>query len=191
MAEATADSGEGETGSSRTGDSVSDPEASIDRDDIEQFERTYLHADADYCEADATGRAIVGVTNDASEVLLLVHWEGPHVVLPNCTVDADEDWAAVGRRTVEEATGVTVAIEAPERVRTIDHVVEGETDPLGTSQHVVFSASPVAVESERDEPETDDEDWEVGWFDEIPVPVDADQPVAVADAIDDVRSFLD
>ena len=189
---ARAETEEGAADGSPTVGPLTDPTALTESDDVEHLERTYLHEDADYCEAEVAGRAIVGVTNDAGEVLSLVYEDTNHVVLPNCTVDVDEDWEAVGRRTVEEATGVTADIEAPERVRTIEHVLEGDEEPLGTSHHVVFGASPVAAAGERDEPGvTDDEDWEAGWYDEIPVPIDDSQPVVVVDAIHDVRTFID
>ncbi|MFC6962964.1 hypothetical protein ACFQJ8_14470 [Halocatena marina] len=59
-----------------TYESVTDPEAIANSEGIEIRQRTYTHEDRDHyqnhCEANAIGRAIVGVRNTADRLLLLV-----------------------------------------------------------------------------------------------------------------------
>lgn len=168
--------------------SLTDPTAWAEREGVTTRERTYTHEDADHCEADAIGRAVVGVTSDEGEILLLVDDDGSHAILPNCVVDSGEDWATVGRRTVEDSTGVSVGLDAVEEVRTVEHEVEteGEARHQNTTRHVLFRASPSAGSGDAGEPAvTDDSDWTVGWYEEIPVEMDE-----AGDVVDDIRTFI-
>lgn len=162
-----------------------DPEQLFADDAVDAERRTYTHEDAGHCEATAAGRAIVGVTDDDGRLLLLVNRDEEHAVLPNETVDADEDWAAAGRRRVEEMAGIDVALDGVERVRRVEHVVEDEGAPPDTTHHVVFGASP-ASDATLDGL-CEDNDWEMGWHDGLPVEDEDDD----AGALDDIRLFLE
>jgi len=159
-----------------------DPARLREREGVGYDERTYVHDDKTHCAADAAGRAIVGVTNGRSEVLLLV--TGEHAILPNCTVDADEDWASVARETAAETAGGPVALERVRAVRRVEHRVEGADTPHNVTFQVVLEASPEAETA----PTAEDDDWTAGWFDEAPVSLDAED--GHGDAVADVRRFL-
>lgn len=172
--------------STTTAESEFDPQTVADSDDVETDERTYVHEDADHCEADAVGRVIVGVTNDRGEALLLVDHERSIVLLPNAIVDADAAWRAAGRRAVADETGLDVTLDGPVCVRAIEHTTEQAESPHNETSHVVFDASP------RDEevptvPE--DSPFEVGWFETLPFEVSAAHP-AQGDALEDVQRVL-
>jgi len=153
-----------------------------EREDVAYDERRYVHDDETHCAADAAGRAVVGVTNGHGEVLLLV--AGEHAVLPNCTVDADENWASVARETAAETAGGPVALERVRAVRRVEHRVEGADTPHNVTFQVVLEASPEAETA----PTVEDDDWTAGWFDEVPVSLDAEG--GHGDAVADVRRFL-
>ncbi|MFC7046799.1 NUDIX domain-containing protein [Halobacteriaceae archaeon GCM10025711] len=107
-----------------TDDVLTDPSSLVDRTDVDYREHTFVHGSEEHCEADFEGRAIVGVTNDAGELLLRAHRESGGVVLPNGKVEQGEDWAAAGVRGVRRQTGLDVDVEAVERVRHVEHRVE-------------------------------------------------------------------
>ncbi|PSP95425.1 hypothetical protein BRC84_03175 [Halobacteriales archaeon QS_1_68_44] len=153
-----------------------------EHEDIAYDERTYVHDDEIHCAADAAGRATVGVTNGHGEVLLLV--AGEHAILPNCTVDADEDWASVARETAAETAGGPVTLEGVRAVRRVEHCVEGADSPHNVTFQVVLEASPDGETA----PTVEDDDWTAGWFDEVPVSLDAED--GHGDAVADVRRFL-
>lgn len=179
----TSDDGEG--GEPSVEATLAGPESLFDREDVEFRETTYVHDDRDHCESEVDGRAVVGVTNGEGEVLLLEHRSGEHAILPNEVVEPGEDWAAVGRRAVEEATGVTVRIDDTVRVREVEHVVDGEPGPHATTHHVVFSASVAGSPDDAAGIVASEARWDAGWFDEVPV--DAGQD----DVLDDVRLFVE
>jgi len=181
-------------------DSLTDPAALAARGDVETTTATFAHDEADHCEADAGGRAIVGITNERGEVLLWVHENG-HAILPNVVVDAGGDWARAAREDVAETAGLDVTLDAIERVREVDHVLaaDGEGDDsdgdddsrhLETTHHVVFAASPARSESERDGPAIDtcDGAWTARWDDSPPT--DAD-PSREASVVADRRLFTE
>jgi len=153
-----------------------------EREDVAYDERRYVHDDETHCAADAAGRAVVGVTNGHGEVLLLV--AGEHTVLPNCTVDADENWASVARETAAETAGGPVILGGVRAVRRVEHRVDGADSPHNVTFQVVLEGSPGAETA----PTVEDDDWTAGWFDEVPVPLDADG--GHGDAVADVRRFL-
>lgn len=165
--------------------SVTDPEALADRNGLEIRQRTFTHESREHCEADAAGRAIVGVTDEDGRLLVQVNREIDCAVLPNDTVGLDEDWATVGRHSVEERAGISVTLDSVERVRRVEHVVEGESTSQLTTHHVVFGASVASPETSLDGL-CEDNDWEIGWYDELPVEVDDDG----TGVIDDIRLFL-
>lgn len=171
-------------------ESLTDPASLVDRADVELREETNVHDDEDHCETDVEGRTVVGVTDEDGALLLHVNRGRSAAKLPNGKVQADEDWAAVGRRAVEALTGVSVQMEAPRRVRRVEHVVDGADEPHATVYHVVFEASPETARPDGPEPQVPDEqadEWEAEWFDAFPTELtDSYGP-----AEDDIRLFVD
>ena len=153
-----------------------------EREGVAYDERKYVHDDETHCAADAAGRTVVGVINGHDEVLLLV--AGEHAILPNCTVDADENWASVARETAAKTAGGPVALERVRAVRRVEHCVEGADTPHDVTFQVVIEATLTGEAN----PGVEDDDWTAGWFDEVPVPVDAED--GHGDAVADVRRFL-
>lgn len=167
-------------------DSRFDPETLREREDVEYVEATKVNEDTDHCAVDIEGRAAVGVTNDAGEVLTIVDDETRFTLLPNSMVEAGDDWVAAGRDHVEQMFDLPVEIDEPRRVRKVEHVLEGDDEPHTTSYHVVFGASPAA------DPEnaTDGCNWHVEWLDRFPEDAaneDGDGDLAEAD----VRLFME
>ncbi|QCC51349.1 NUDIX hydrolase [Halapricum salinum] len=172
--------------STTSAESEFDPQAVADRAGVETDQRTYVHEDADHCEADAAGRVIVGVTNERGEALLLVDHERSIALLPNATVDAGESWRAAGRHAVADETGVEVSLDRPARVREIEHTTERSETPHTETVHVVFEAS---AQGEADPRVPEDSPFEVGWFETLPFDVSAAHP-AQGDALEDVQRVL-
>lgn len=169
-------------------DSLTDPESLRDRDDVPFVAETSVHDDADHCSVGIEGRAVVGVTDADGRLLLAIHEDASVAMLPHGPVESGDDWTAVGRRAVEEMTGVAVEIDEPELVRDFDHFVEGDDERHTTSYNVVFRASPVAGGSGADDPGVpENDDWDAAWFDEFP----EDLSDVGGSVEDDVRLFLD
>ncbi|ELZ86130.1 hypothetical protein C453_09943 [Haloferax elongans ATCC BAA-1513] len=158
-----------------------DPAVLADREDIDYCEHTFVHEDGDFCERDYAGRAIVGVTNDAGEVLLQIHQESGAGVLPNVKVASDDDYVAEAVRGVSEQTGIDVEIEGIECCRLAKHDVEGEDTSIDATTHVVLSASPVS----DDDPHSDTDGVTAEWRDAVP---EANRGLP---ADDDVRLFVE
>jgi hypothetical protein len=162
-----------------------DPTELADRDDVEEVTQPFVHEDDDYCEAAYAGRAIVGVTNDADELLLIVAENRESAVLPSPKVDHDGDWTAAAREEVEAVAGIDVRITGVERVRHAEQILGGGGEPVDVTTHLVLAAEPVADDPDLAPPE--DESWTVEWQDSYPHDVlDEDSPSG-----DDVRLFLD
>lgn len=166
-----------------------DPATLLDREDVrvrEDPEVVEHQHHFDLYES-IEGMAVVGVTNDDAEVLLLVDDDEGIALLPHGTVEPSEDWATTGARAVEEQTGVAVEIDGPELVKCKHFSPEGDDDRRTTAHQVFLHASPVAdgatagtaSDSARG-------DWTVGWFHEIPVDADASNEL-----VEDVRLFVD
>ncbi|WP_396612648.1 hypothetical protein ACH9L7_05065 [Haloferax sp. S1W] len=169
------------TAESSTGRHLPDPAALADREDIDYCEHTFVHEDADFCERDYAGRAIVGVTNDAGELLLRIHQESGAGVLPNVKITAADDYVAEAVRAVNEQTGIDVEVESIERCRLAEHDVEGEDTSIDATTHVVLSASPVS----DDDPHSETDGVTAEWRDAVP-DANGDHP-----ADDDVRLFIE
>ncbi|UPV76501.1 hypothetical protein M0R89_18375 (plasmid) [Halorussus limi] len=171
-------------------DSLIDPERLRDCEDVPFTEETAVHDDRDHCNTDIEGRAVVGVTNDAGEVLLAVHEEESVAMLPHAGVEPGDDWVAVGRDTVEITTELPFEIDGVAVVREIDHVVEGEDEPHATTYGVVFRAS-LACDPERavvgDPSHPENEHWNAEWFDAVP----ENTPQGDGLVEDDIRLFVD
>jgi hypothetical protein len=175
----------GRSDGDRAHESITDPEAIADSEGLEISQRTYIHENRDHCEANAVGRAIVGITDEDGRLLLLVNPAADHAILLHATVAPGEDWATIGRHTVEEMAGISVTLDTVERVRQVDHVLDGDSTPQSTTHHLVFGASVASPEATLDGP-CEDDGWEIGWYDELPVGIDDNG----TGALDDIRLFL-
>jgi ADP-ribose pyrophosphatase YjhB (NUDIX family) len=172
-----------------TAEPFTDPESLRDREDVpfraetKILDRETFETVSEQSETD-DGAAIVGITNDDGEVLLKDTCTG--WLAPGGNVAPGDDWAAVARREVEAWTGVAVDIDGVERVRRIDHRVEGDEPPdrLDDPFYLVFFRASLAP-GEAAPVDSDDEDApEVEWFDEVPEGVDPNHE-------DDVGVFFD
>lgn len=164
-----------------------DPATVADRPAVEYTERTIRHEDADHCEADVAGRAIVGVTDPDDRTLLLVDRELPGAFLPNGTVEPGEDWRGAAERAVEAMTGVAVRVERPVQVRRVEHLTESTGERHNVSYHAVFAGTPSDATVEPTSPE--ETCLEAGWFGTLPVeiPQETEQGYSLAD----VEAFLE
>ncbi|WP_435347010.1 NUDIX hydrolase [Haloarchaeobius sp. HRN-SO-5] len=168
-----------------TVDVPADPTELAARPGVEATTDSFPHGDEDHCEADYAGRAIVGVTNDAGELLLVVDRDAGRAVLPSPKVEYDGDWTATAREEVAEVAGLDVRITGVERVRHAEHVLEGDDEVFDETTHVVFAAEPTA-----DDPELADRTdgaWAVEWHDSYPADLFDDDSAEA----EDVRSFVD
>lgn len=146
--------------------SPTDAASLAERDDVDVREHTFTHEGTDHCEADARGRAIVGVVRDDGALLVREHEDGPLPVLPNGLVEDGEDWATVAREVGEAAAGSPVEIDAPVRVRHVEHGFEGDA-PAEETTHVVFRARPVDGDVAAP-PSSPDSPWTSRWRDAFP-----------------------
>jgi hypothetical protein len=163
-----------------------DPGTLRDREGVRFTEEEAIHEDRDHCNTD---RAVVGVTNDAGEVLLAVHKEESVAMLPHGEVGSGDDWAAVAREKIEITTDLLCEIDDVEAVREIDHFVEGEDEPHSTTYGVVFRAS-LAADAEsahvEDPSHDENEHWDAEWFATVPENLPGGGLVEA-----DVRLFVD
>ena len=163
---------------------MTDPAAVAERRGVAFERRTYEHEDAEHCEADAAGRAIVGLTDSKGRVLVVVRPEENHAVLPNETVDPGGDWAAVGREWVEGMVGVEATFDDVRLVREVEHLVDGGTE--SRTHHVVFDGSLVDPDATLDGL-CDDNPWELRWLDAVPDWLPDDDP---QEAHADIERFI-
>ncbi|NEU58017.1 NUDIX hydrolase [Halorussus sp. MSC15.2] len=168
-------------------DSLTDPERLRDRADVPFTSEEAMHDDRDHCNTDTAGRAVVGLTNDAGDVLLAVHKEESVAMLPHCGVEPGEDWAAVARGTVEITTDLPFELDGVEAVREIDHFAEGEDEPHATTYGVVFRASVAGDPDTADPSHDENEHWDADWFDAVP----ENTPEGSGLVEDDIRLFVD
>ena len=168
-------------------ESFCDPETLRERPGVPFREETErIDPDVEGVRADLAtldSHVVVGVTNDAGEVLLMD--DGEHGwTLAAVPVETGDDWLAAGRSGVAELTDICVTIDRAERVRRVDYHVGDETDPHVTVYSVVVRAAPVTGRPVAPSPIIAGEPIpDVGWFDAVPEGVDG--PVA-----DDIRQFL-
>lgn len=163
-----------------------DPAQLFDDGEVDAERRTYTHEEPEHCETGALGRSILGVTDDDGRLLLVVDPDGRNLVLPNAKIAPGDDWAVAGRERVEAMAGIDVTLDGVALVRRVEHETEGvETAPTSTTHHVLFEAS--ADPDATFDGLCDDNDWELGWYDEVPFEFDDGDTGALAD----VRLFLE
>lgn len=171
-------------------ESLADPSSLRDEDgvsfDVEnQYAGAAAYEQARERFADEDGVAVVGVTNDAGEVLLADTEQGSGWLPPGKRVDAGGDWVEFGREAVAEQAGVDVKITDVERVQRMNFRVDDADDDRETTTYVVYLAASPADSESVGEPGLPDEDAPAAeWFDGVPEDVDEGHG-------DDVRVFLD
>ena len=170
-----------------------DPERLFDDEGIDTAERTYTHGNEEHYRnrhgAGTVGRVIVGITDAGGRLLLLTDPEEGHALLPNDTVGSGEHWTTVARKWVEGQAGIEVTIDGIERLRRVEHAIEGEETPRSLVHHVVLSGAAVST-APREAPLDElgaDNPWELGWYEQLPYEVEDPE----SDPIDDIRLFLD
>jgi len=140
-----------------------DPAQLADDPAVEFAERVYPHGDADHCEADARGRAVVGLTREDGAVLVTVDDDADHALLVHDTVAPDEGFRAVAREAAAAVANTPVSIEDPVAVRRVEHYATDDQDAVGdpeafeaadadphnVTHHVVFGASLAAGHDDR------------------------------------------
>lgn len=167
-------------------DSLTDPESVVEREDVDVREEASVeHQHHFELYEPIEGMAVVGITNDEGEVLLLVHTEGSGAVLPYAPVESGEDWLAVGRRRATELADVDVEIDGIERIRRKYFSPEGDDERETTGYDVVLRASTAADETPDRTDVDDDGQWDARWVDEIP------EDAAGGAVLDDIRLFVD
>jgi ADP-ribose pyrophosphatase YjhB (NUDIX family) len=161
-------------------DSLTDPATLRDCDTVDVHEEIRQVDAAEFADAtEFDSHVVVGV---ASEAGVLLQNDGHHGwTLPAFPVDAGDDWLAVARREFEALTGVSVAIDAVERLRVREYRVP-DTGDSTTVYNVVVRATPTTRLPE--DPQSRVDDTEIEWF--ADVPEDAPGPVAA-----DVELFVD
>jgi hypothetical protein len=190
MPDTSPDANDAPSAEEHTIESFSDPEDLRDREAVRFTHEEAVHDDRDHCNVDIEGRAVVGVTNDAGEVLLAVHKEEGVAMLPHGAVESGDDWVAVARRKGEITTDLDFEIGGVEVVREIDHFAEGEDEPHATTYGVVFHASfvgdPESTSAENPS-HPDNEHWDADWFGAVP----ENTPEGSGLVEDDIRLFVD
>ncbi|WP_323677096.1 hypothetical protein [Halorubellus sp. PRR65] len=167
-------------------DSLSDPGRFFDDDSVDW--RDMSHAvDAERFDGlrdQVDSHAVVGITDGDGRVCC--YDDGSHGwTLPAATVPAGGDWAATARSDLGDLLGVSLALDAPRRIRHVGFTVDDDEDARRVDTYdVVF---PARVDGETGDAagaiETDG-DAALAWFDAVPAGQDGE-------LADDVRLFLD
>lgn len=158
--------------SAETAESITDPESLRGRDDVA------IHEDAERVDgetfdlvADLDNMAVVGVTNDDGEVLLMRVTEDCELKVPTASVAPGEDYAEAARQWVRAQTGFAIELDALEAAWHYEARHEDE-ERVASRYFVVFSASPATDGTDIDDPAIDgleDGDAEaIEWFAELP-----------------------
>lgn len=171
-------------------ESLSDIESLIEREDVPFHEEPEVVDHQHHFELyePIAGMAVVGVTDCTGAVLLRVHDDEPVALLPHGPVEPGEDWTTAVPRVVAEQTRVAVELDAVERVKRKYFAPEGDDDRQTTAYQVFLRASPETDATTANGLDAiDEEDWNVGWFDEVPVDTDEDNE----ELVDDIRLFVD
>ncbi|WP_247730572.1 hypothetical protein [Halovivax limisalsi] len=153
-------------------DRLADPSSLVSRADVTATTETVEHDDPDHCGTGHEGSAVVGVTNDDGETLVLIEDDHGIALLPHGRVEASDDWADAAHEGVEGQTGIAVALESVAAVRTVDHVVDGTENT--TTRRVVYRASPAGGEIQacKRSAEAGSDGFRAAWVDELPADVE-------------------
>jgi hypothetical protein len=149
--------------------SLVDPESLRDRPDVT------VHDDIDVVDeetldivADLDDMAIVGLTNDDGEVLMMEITDTCDLKLPSASVAPDEDFAAAAREWVESQAGLTIDLDAPTAAWRIELSSE-DGDRTAERHFVTYDATLASGERPSDVDDRPDDGAEFAdWFDEMP-----------------------
>ncbi|KAB1193101.1 hypothetical protein GJR96_06450 [Haloferax sp. MBLA0076] len=155
-----------------------------DRDDVTFHEESHVIEPTAFdsvCEG-LTSHLVVGVVNDTGSVLLVD--DGSHGwTLAAFSIDADDDWSVRAQNGVEQLTGSSVELNAPERVRRLDYCEAG-TDRKRTVYNIVYRTTTVEGRPVAADPNVGGEPVrDISWFDAVPAGCEG----VVAD---DIRLFV-
>lgn len=144
-------------------DSFTDPETLRERDDVE------VHRDAEVVDRetfevvdDLDHVAVVGVTNDDDEVLLMRVTDDCDLKLPTPSVAPGEDYAEAAREWVAEQAGLRIELDALEAAWRYE-ARHADEDRATERYFVVYGASP-ASDGEVGTGEAE----AAGWYDDLP-----------------------
>ena len=145
-----------------------DPAPIAAYEDVHTSIETITHERHDHAGADVDGHAVVGVTNDVGELLVLIEPDRKIALLPHGTVEPGDDWAAAARSSVEGQTGVSIALDAVAAVRTVVHLVDGSEHT--TTHRIVYSGSPTGGEIRdcKRSAAAGTDGWEARWVETLP-----------------------
>lgn len=164
-------------------DPFTDPESLRNRATVPFQEETQrLSREFESIADSVDSHAVVGITNDEGEVLLMN--DGSHGwTLVAAPVDSGEDWTAIARQRAETLLDTTVALEEVELVRRIDFCAENDPERRTSMYNVVFTAS-VDGDVSIEDIDSRVDDLSLEWF--AGVPEGQDGGVA-----DDIRLFTE
>jgi hypothetical protein len=147
-----------------------DPHQLVDRSDVRSTTEQNIHENMDHCNVDVAGRVVVSVRNEDGEHLLPVHDELEIALLPNDTVDADEEWTTKAVESVHGLTGIAVDLDGVLAVRRVDHLLADESEPHARTHRIVFSATPTGGEIQdcKQSQDAGSDCWRAGWFEALP-----------------------
>lgn len=160
-----------ETPESAVPESLTDPDALRDRDDVAfHEERDVVDEETFETVAELDDTAPVGVTNADGEVLLMRITADCRLKIPAAAVEPGDDYAETARRWVETNAGFAVAFDDIAGVWRYEVRVDG-ADRTATRQFVVFAASPAPGERGAGGPaeiSADREAVHAAWYDTLP-----------------------
>lgn len=153
-------------------DPIIDHESLRDRSDVPVYDEADSVDDATVDTlAGLDDMAVVGVTNDDGDVLLLRVTADCELKVPTASVGPDEDYVDAARQWVESQAGFPISLETVEGMWQYE-ARSVETDRVATRTFVVFSASPATDDTAGDEPAARRSDEPtadtVRWVDELP-----------------------
>ncbi|WP_267639876.1 hypothetical protein [Haloarchaeobius amylolyticus] len=161
-----------------TFEQFSDLQSLADEVDADYRETPNDHESESHCEAEYAGRAIAGITDEQGRLLLMVHEPSGKPLMPNVKVEGDEAWLPPALAEIDHLVGLAVEFAGTERIRRVDHHIEGSDEVFESTTHVVFRAVPAAGPEDRPEPslnpdaiendDVDPGDFTVDWFASIP-----------------------
>lgn len=164
--------------------SLCDPESLRGRASVPFHEETQSVAQAEFesVAESVDSHAVVGITNDEDDVLLMN--DGSHGwTLLAFPVEHGDDWTAVARQQTERLLGVTVVLEQVELVRRIDFRLTSDGEQRTTMYNVVFRGSVDGDRTIEESDSTNDDGLLLRWFEGIPDKQEGE-------VADDIRIFV-
>lgn len=149
-------------------DRLVDPTELTDCDGVETTTETRHREGPDHCGTDIEGVVIVGTTDDAGELLVLIEEEEGIAILPHSTVEPGDDWAATAREGVEAQTGIEIELDDVELCRTVEHLVDEKQH--AKTHRVLYGGSPTGGEIQACKQRAGDgsDGWRAAWVDDLP-----------------------